>query len=197
MAEGQRVDPFGAFVAAMEDGFIATLASSFLDKSPQCLAYFGLDRLCRFANSNFCRIFGLDPAAAGSATLAGIMGQAAGDRIERAGSRGEGGGYRNLQSLGFAARQGQNRSDRLPHPAFRCRWNGDRIHRRDRGRDRSPAGARHPAAAGEVRNVAAGRGGRRHPDDRCARRDPVGKPLLLPDVRLRRDRAGRRSRSPC
>src|SRR5688572_938068 len=83
MAEGQRVDPFGAFVAAMEDGFIATLAYSFLDKSPQCLAYFGLDQLCRFANSNFCRIFGLDPAAAGSATLAGIMGQAVGDRLNR------------------------------------------------------------------------------------------------------------------
>jgi hypothetical protein len=81
MAEGQRVDPFGAFVAAMEDDFIATLASSFLDKSPQCLAYFGLDQLCRFANSNFCRIFGLDPAAAGSTTLAGIMGQVAGDRF--------------------------------------------------------------------------------------------------------------------
>ena len=81
MAEGQRVDPFGAFVATMEDNFIATLASSFLDKSPQCLAYFGLDRLCRFANPNFCRIFGLDPAAAGSATLAGIMGQVAGDRF--------------------------------------------------------------------------------------------------------------------
>jgi PAS domain S-box-containing protein/diguanylate cyclase (GGDEF)-like protein len=81
MAEGQRVDPFGAFVAAMEEGFIATLASSFLDKSPQCLAYFGMDRLCRFANANFCRIFGLDPNAAGSATLAGIMGQEAGDRL--------------------------------------------------------------------------------------------------------------------
>ena len=81
MAEGQRVDPFGAFVAAMEDDFIATLASSFLDKSPQCLAYFGLDQLCRFANSNFSRIFGLDPAAAGSTTLAGIMGQVAGDRF--------------------------------------------------------------------------------------------------------------------
>src|SRR5690349_4549720 len=81
MAEGQRVDPFGAFVAAMEEDFIATLASSFLDKSPQCLAYFGLDQLCRFANSNFCRIFGLDPAVAGSASLAGIMGQEAGGRL--------------------------------------------------------------------------------------------------------------------
>src|SRR4051794_22860685 len=81
MAEGQRVDPFGAFVTAMEDGFFATLASSFLDRSPQCLAYFGLDRLCRFANSNFCRTFGLDPAAVGSATLTGIVGPEAGDRF--------------------------------------------------------------------------------------------------------------------
>ena len=69
MAEGQRVDPFGAFVATMEDNFIATLASSFLDKSPQCLAYFGLDQLCRFANPNFCRVFGLDPTAAGLGQL--------------------------------------------------------------------------------------------------------------------------------
>ena len=81
MAEGQQLDPFGAFVAAMEDGFIATLASSFLDKSLQCLAYFGMDWLCRFANANFRRVFGLDPNAAASATLAGIMGQADGDRL--------------------------------------------------------------------------------------------------------------------
>jgi PAS domain-containing protein len=80
MAEGQRADPFGAF-AAMDNSFIATLASSFLDKSPRCLAYFGLDRLCRFANSNFSRTFGLDPAAISSVTLAGIMGQEAGKRI--------------------------------------------------------------------------------------------------------------------
>ena len=39
MAEGQLADPFGAFVTAMDDTFVATLASSFLDKSPQCLAY--------------------------------------------------------------------------------------------------------------------------------------------------------------
>jgi PAS domain S-box-containing protein/diguanylate cyclase (GGDEF)-like protein len=82
MAEGQLADPFGAFVTAMDDIFVATLASSFLDKSPQCLAYFGLDRSSRFSNSNFVRIFGFDPASAGPATLAAIMGQQAGGRIE-------------------------------------------------------------------------------------------------------------------
>src|SRR4051812_18707413 len=82
MAEGQLAEPFGAFVTAMDDIFIATLASSFLDRSPQCLAYFGLDRSSRFTNSNFDRIFGFDPAFAGPASLAAIMGQQAADRIE-------------------------------------------------------------------------------------------------------------------
>src|SRR3954447_17869483 len=59
MAEGKRADLFGAFVTAMEDDFLATLASSFLDKSPLCLAYFGLDRRCRFANPNYRLTFGI------------------------------------------------------------------------------------------------------------------------------------------
>jgi PAS domain S-box-containing protein/diguanylate cyclase (GGDEF)-like protein len=81
MAEGQRADLFGAFVTAMEDDFLATLASSFLDKSPLCLAYFGLDRRCRFANPNYRLTFGIDPATIGTTTLAEVMGPATVDRL--------------------------------------------------------------------------------------------------------------------
>src|SRR4051812_44106571 len=81
MAEGQRADPFGAFVTTMEDGFLATLASSFLDKSPLCLAYFGLDRHCRFANPLYCQTFGLDPACITTTTLANVIGPETGERL--------------------------------------------------------------------------------------------------------------------
>src|SRR4051812_24306154 len=81
MAEGQRADLFGAFVTAMEDDFLATLASSFLDKSPLCLAYFGLDRRCRFANPNYRLTFGIDPATIATTTLADAMGPAIVDRL--------------------------------------------------------------------------------------------------------------------
>jgi PAS domain S-box-containing protein/diguanylate cyclase (GGDEF)-like protein len=82
MAEGQSADPFEAFVTAVDDIFIATLASSYLDKSPMCLAYFGHDRLIGFANSNFARTFGFNPASDMPSTLAAILGQEPGGRID-------------------------------------------------------------------------------------------------------------------